>query len=429
MLLTLSLVYLLARHRAVSGHPLGSRDELVSCDSSTNSRSLFTILTSCLITVFACTWVSVHPNVPPPNQSKLALLRRRLGLMLVAVIAPELMAGFAVRQFIDARWFAEKYNVSMTHGFFFAMGGFVSKGGHHPITTPEQLCLEPEYVAAIQSIEAEVIEDKSKGDSMSKGVALLQGLWFIAQCLSRVHQDLPLTQLEVATLAFQFVSVFIWVLWWYKPLDVQQPILIGSKPFDVQQPVSIEPVLNGPRANGPADELVGVGLIGRGRRFMCEVVGPMLDGVFCDFDPSTSTFVPAFWSTHGLEYILSARSFHSKRLIPYMFPQCLIGTIFGVVHCAAWHTYFPSNGEMLLWRACSLVIALMPLVLGVGTTLVSFDYLTVNDRIVTAFLLGIPLLAYSVARIILCAIAFTTLRALPPNAFVDVDWTTYIPHL
>jgi hypothetical protein len=49
----------------------------------------------------------MHPNVPGPNQGKLALACRRLGLMLAAVIAPELMVGFAARQFLDARWFSK----------------------------------------------------------------------------------------------------------------------------------------------------------------------------------------------------------------------------------------------------------------------------------------------------------------------------------
>ncbi|KAJ6460920.1 hypothetical protein C8R45DRAFT_842417, partial [Mycena sanguinolenta] len=226
MLLILSLVYLLTGARTVCGHLLVSRDEPASSTANINTRSLFTILNGCLVTVFACTWVSVHPNVPPPNKSKLTLFWCRLGLMLVAVIAPELIAGFAARQFLDARWFSKKYGVSVTHGFFFAMGGFVSQGGHHPIVTERQLLLCPEYVEAIRSIKEEDIVDKSKGDSMSKGVALLQGLWFITQCLARVHQHLPLTELEVSTLAFQFVNVLIWVLWWYKPLDVQRPISI-----------------------------------------------------------------------------------------------------------------------------------------------------------------------------------------------------------
>ena len=78
-------------------------EETVSCGSDINSRSLFSIVISCLTTVFACTWVSVHPNVPPPDQSWLALFWRRLKMMLIAIIAPEVMVGLAARQFLAAR--------------------------------------------------------------------------------------------------------------------------------------------------------------------------------------------------------------------------------------------------------------------------------------------------------------------------------------
>jgi hypothetical protein len=64
---------------------------------------------------------------------------------------------------------------------------------------------------------------------LSKGVpvALAQGLWFTAQWLARIVQHLPVTELEVATMVFAAVNVFIWILWWGKPLDVQRPIPIG----------------------------------------------------------------------------------------------------------------------------------------------------------------------------------------------------------
>ncbi|KAF7357429.1 hypothetical protein MSAN_01338900 [Mycena sanguinolenta] len=412
MLLILPLVYLLAGHRVVSGLPLVSLDESVSCDSNVNSRSLFTILSGCLVTVFACTWVSVHPNVPPPNQSKLALFGRRLGLMLVAVVAPELIAGFAARQFLDARWFAKEYSVSITHGFFFAMGGFVSQG-HHPIATHEQLRSHPEYAAAIQHFKNEDIEDKSKGDFLSKGVALIQGLWFIAQCLARVHQCLPLTQLEVATLAFQFVSVFIWVLWWYKPLDVQQPILIG-----------------------PTDELVARAKRKASIVSVADVFEPIVLGVCSTFDPVTSTSVPAFWSTHGFEFDSSDIGFQIARFVRYFFIQFLTGTIFGIIHCAAWTALFPSTHERLLWRSCSLVVASVPLVLAVSPIMAMLfkwlvrNYITFKGvfEVVAGIVSGIAIWAYVVARLILIALAFTTLRTLPSDAFVDVNWTAYIPH-
>ncbi|KAJ6533590.1 hypothetical protein B0H19DRAFT_965079, partial [Mycena capillaripes] len=221
----------------MSGHHLDSRATAESCDDINSCRKLFDIVWGCLATIFAATWVSVHPNVPPPNQSRLALFWRRLRMMLVAIIAPELMVGFAARQFLTARSYSKdiyhsfciEYNVSKTHGFFISMGGFVSRTGHHPITTRKQLQVVAKYLTDIHAIDVGDIKDKSKGDALSKGVALFQGLWFITQCIARVHQNLPVTELEVATLAFSVVNVLIWGLWWNKPLDVQRPILVGPQ--------------------------------------------------------------------------------------------------------------------------------------------------------------------------------------------------------
>ncbi|KAJ6536901.1 hypothetical protein B0H19DRAFT_863248, partial [Mycena capillaripes] len=185
-------------------------------------RKLFDISRGCLATVFACTWVSVHPNVPPPNQSRLAFFWRRLQMMVITIFVPELMAAVAARQFLGARRLSKEYGFSKTHGFFFCMAGFVSSTGY-PIVTKAQLedtPSGPELLADMKNIDVEDIMDKSKGDALSKGAALLQGLWFITQLLARVHQHLVVTELEVATLAFAVLNIFIWLLWWSKPLDV-----------------------------------------------------------------------------------------------------------------------------------------------------------------------------------------------------------------
>ncbi|KAJ6582332.1 hypothetical protein B0H19DRAFT_928914, partial [Mycena capillaripes] len=159
---------------------------------------------------------------PPPNQNRLTLFWRRLKMMLIAVIAPEIMVGFAARQFFAARKLSKEYGFSRTHAFFFCMGGFVSSVGY-PIVTKNQLNATsggPSFLADIRNINAEDIMDKSKGDALSKGLAFAQGLWFTTQCLARVHQHLAVPELEVATLAFAVVSIFIWLLWWEKPVDV-----------------------------------------------------------------------------------------------------------------------------------------------------------------------------------------------------------------
>ncbi|KAJ7580704.1 hypothetical protein C8J56DRAFT_1169085 [Mycena floridula] len=113
--------------------------------------------------------------------------------------------------------------VSETHGFFFSMGGFVSCDDGHPITSQSQLfgsSANRQFRADIKVVDVKDIEDKNIGDAIAKGIVILQDLWFITQCILRKTQRQTVTPLEVATLAYLGNTVFIWYLWWNKPLDV-----------------------------------------------------------------------------------------------------------------------------------------------------------------------------------------------------------------
>jgi len=72
----------------------------------------------------------------------------------------------------------------------------------------------------------EEIKDRSKGDSFSKIIVLVQTLWFVMQSISRHIQHLPITELEIATLAYTIPIVGMYFCWWSKPLGVAQPIRI-----------------------------------------------------------------------------------------------------------------------------------------------------------------------------------------------------------
>ncbi|TEB27261.1 hypothetical protein FA13DRAFT_1580503, partial [Coprinellus micaceus] len=61
-------------------------------------RSTTDILWTCLLTIFACTWISVHPNVVGYQSTWRQIFRARVELMLWAVFAPELIVVFAFRQ-------------------------------------------------------------------------------------------------------------------------------------------------------------------------------------------------------------------------------------------------------------------------------------------------------------------------------------------
>ena len=76
--------------------------------------------------------------------------------------------------------------------------------------------------------EAE-IDDRSKGDALSKGIALLQITWFIIQLIARRVQGLTITGLELTTAALAGLNSVMYVFWWNKPKDVRCPVVIRTK--------------------------------------------------------------------------------------------------------------------------------------------------------------------------------------------------------
>jgi hypothetical protein len=88
-----------------------------SADQSTVGgprRSTLNIIWSCLFLIFSCTWLAIHPNIPKIRSQKnsgrwlerltklLASPLRRMGITVMAVIAPELAIMWAMRQWVVA---------------------------------------------------------------------------------------------------------------------------------------------------------------------------------------------------------------------------------------------------------------------------------------------------------------------------------------
>jgi len=93
--------------------PLFSRDRLQtprsSCDDPNGCRSLVDIIRSCILTILLCTWVSIHPNIPSPDERWPRIAVRRAGLMLLALFVPEAVIGWALRQRLAAAELAEEH--------------------------------------------------------------------------------------------------------------------------------------------------------------------------------------------------------------------------------------------------------------------------------------------------------------------------------
>ena len=73
------------------------------CSSCPEMRDLISILWSCFSTLILATWVSVHPNIPPPSASSFRMAVVRFGIMVMTILAPELTLSWAYIQRSEAR--------------------------------------------------------------------------------------------------------------------------------------------------------------------------------------------------------------------------------------------------------------------------------------------------------------------------------------
>ena len=99
------------------------------------------------------------------------------------------------------------------------------------VTAIEFLAInEPELISKISE---EDIKDKSKANALAKTLVCLQASWFCFQCVTRVQQGLAITLLELNTFAHALCTLLIYLLWWNKPLDIEQPTIIRGEHADV----------------------------------------------------------------------------------------------------------------------------------------------------------------------------------------------------
>ncbi|KAK0207166.1 hypothetical protein DFS33DRAFT_1472449, partial [Desarmillaria ectypa] len=206
--------------------PLYDDDDLPAC--SEYRRTAWSILLDCSVTIFACTWFSVHPNVPGrrvTSKGWFAKAMERAKLMAFASLAPEVIVAWDLRQLIVALKVYHLEKLTMAHGFVASMGGFYDKRNEKLIRL-HSLELNPRLADYMKRVDELSMRDRSKGDALSKAISTLQISWFIVGCLARAHQDLPITLLELTALAFALLSIITYVIWWHKPIDIQCHICV-----------------------------------------------------------------------------------------------------------------------------------------------------------------------------------------------------------
>jgi hypothetical protein len=277
---------------------------------------------------------------------------------------------------------------------------YYSRGKEVPVC-PLQIDDIPTAILEILSPTETELKDRGKSDGLTKLIVLVQTLWFVVQCIARGTQHLPLTELEVVTLAYTMLNFFIYVFWWKKPQNVGCPIRV-YKTSTAEHKKGGDKVI--------AWESSGIGFF---ERILSYVSGGQERYV----DHSQASSLPMFWAGQQ-GFSAGVASFGVV---------ALVAAGFGGIHFISWYSEFPSRAELILWRVACILLAAVPLSpsggMGIGIMLpecMAFPLLTLSL---------LPPILYIAARAATLLIACTALRSLPDAALIDVDWTTFIPHI
>ncbi|KAF7969707.1 hypothetical protein HWV62_26166 [Athelia sp. TMB] len=436
-----------------------------SCDDIHTCRTLYSIVQTCLATIFAPVF-DPNPNHVPISKaarwfwSKIRDLRQPVIVFSVTLLAPEWVLAWAVRQRLRAgklvkelekaraeateqwgtpgrvedqdtgvsgrgssenliekessasgepshpahtenqcAWFSArsvgKLGQAWTkaHAFFAIMGGYQAcdeKGPIHPLHPDKVVELVRE--ARLVPPTGDELSNQSKGDVLSKGVAVIQTVWFVVQCIARLVEDLPLTNLEVMTLAYTVMTVAMYVAWWDKPLNISCATRVQGAPVKGQASNENAWQTMFSYVIGDQDNIVDLRYLQR---------------------------VPTFWAGEP-----DVNDFIGADII-----ALVVAMAFGAVHCIAWSYPFASPAERFMWRASAIAIIVIPAGLLIGLTLIP-GHVDSRPRTFTVFglsILGAPV--YICARAILLVLSFTTLKALSYQVYKTVQWTDFIPHI
>ncbi|PPR01398.1 hypothetical protein CVT24_006237 [Panaeolus cyanescens] len=336
------------------------------------------------------------------------------------------------------------------------------------------------------------IKDHSKNDYIVKTIALVQTTWFCVQVIVRLATNLVVTELEISTMAFAVLNLFVYILWWNKPFDVRTPIVVPGKyspsvryksasplewrelrpeedidalPLNLylqQIRTSIKQTLgiccSKPESENP-ENVVRKKVLAM--PYLKRKLGEVVQAIRHPFKGDNvlvngllgSPFVTYHvekgythhWSEPDCYDTPAARARHPLcgRLFAFLNQfrvLCLISGTFGAIHFVAWSFTFLTVAEMWLWRACSIALTVSSIFFLVNNqycrrrtvAIESGDSYGFSKRILRFFgfltLLSYGLL-YATARIIIAILPLIALRRLPPGAYVDIQWTSLIPHL
>lgn len=218
----------------------GRNNDTVGFVYGPNTRGTMDIVYGCLLVLITAIWTVVHINIPAAGETWWRVLFRRFRWGCVSIFAPDFLTLLAasqwdaatksvarMRQLSNVEADGERWRLE--HAFYANSGGFLLQCPDcvaFPVNAASVYFLVSKGYIDLPDMTADEIKDKSKADSFAKFAAIFQGFWLIAQTIARLVQGLPLSQLELFTLAFVVSTAMSYYFWWRKPQNVSTPTTI-----------------------------------------------------------------------------------------------------------------------------------------------------------------------------------------------------------
>lgn len=216
------------------------------------------------------------------------------------------------------------------------------------------------------------ISDKSKNDVLNKCIAVVQIGRFLLAMIARAAASLSISPLEYFTCAQVICALLVYVFWFDKPYDVQEPIRIRTKPIAVNY----------------------------------------------IFSPSGNNIPTSMFKTR----IFSTRTFLLILLQQYIVTGYAAALV-GASALGQWNALFSTPTSRMLWRTFSIVSAVLPLL----TIIIIIAWASRERNTERMYIVLCSFISLNcLNRLILIYLVFYSFLNLPEDVYQTVNWLDFI---
>lgn len=261
--------------------------------------------------------------------------------MFLAIIYPEVVFAIAIGQYASAKQSVKQFhrlgylNWTLRHAFFADMGGLLIRpldNAPFVVNSYQFAKLVEEQCVEYPNITAEEIWDKSKADTLSRLLSLLQASWLILQLLGRAILRLPTSTLELSAGALVICTFGTFLCWLHKPSDVRRGFVLAAN-------VTTADILSLTEGGLTEPYKYNLNVFSRSSLY----VG---DHKIKESMRRQPEDLPGYFSNDRIN-ISTMGGYHIAAVL-------VVSIAFTSSYLIAWHFVFPTQIESLLWRISSL---------------------------------------------------------------------------